>query len=71
MTTTTDFSVATPALQAPFAERITALREAIAQRTTYRKTVRELQELSNRDLADLGIHRSAIKSIAYEAAYQK
>jgi uncharacterized protein YjiS (DUF1127 family) len=71
MTTTTDFSVATPALQSPFAERITALREAIAQRTTYRKTVRELQELSNRDLADLGIHRSAIKSIAYEAAYQK
>ena len=71
MTTATDFSVATHALQAPFAERITALRETIAKRRTYRKTVRESQGLSNRDLADLGIHRSAIKYIAYEAAYQK
>ena len=71
MTTTTDFSVATHGLQVPFAERITALRETITKRRTYRKTVRELQGLSNRDLADLGIHRSAIKSIAYEAAYQK
>ena len=71
MTTITDFSVAPPARQASFAERITTLREIIAKRTTYRKTVHELQGLSNRDLADLGIHRSAIKSIAYEAAYQK
>jgi len=71
MTTTTDFSVATHGLQSPFAERITALRETITKRRTYRKTVRELQGLSNRDLADLGIHRSAIKYIAYEAAYQK
>ena len=71
MTTITDFSVASPARQASLVERITALREVIEKRTTYRKTVHELQGLSNRDLADLGIHRSAIKSIAYEAAYQK
>jgi len=35
----------------------------------YRETVRELNNLNNRELADLGIGRSAIKSIALEAAY--
>jgi len=37
----------------------------------YRTTVNELSQLSGRDLADLGIHRSAIRSIAHEAAYGK
>lgn len=40
-----------------------------AKRKVYRTTVHELSALSNRDLADLGIHRSAIKSLALEAAY--
>lgn len=35
----------------------------------YRETVRELDVLSDRDLADLGIHRSQIGTIASEAAY--
>ena len=34
-----------------------------------RKTIRELSALSTRELDDLGIHRSMIKSIAIEAAY--
>lgn len=38
---------------------------------TYRVTLAELSQLSARDLADLGIHRSMIKSTAYEAAYGK
>jgi uncharacterized protein YjiS (DUF1127 family) len=37
----------------------------------YRQTIAELQSLNDRDLADLGIHRSAISSIATEAAYGK
>ena len=54
-------------------ERLTALRtdlsEKRAQRKIYRTTVRELGELSNRELADLGLSRGTIRSVAYEAAY--
>lgn len=35
----------------------------------YRETVRQLNALSDRDLADLGIHRSQIVAIASDAAY--
>lgn len=44
--------------------------EASKRRGVYNQTVRELNELSGRDLADLGIHRTEIKRIAYEAAYR-
>ena len=56
-------------------ERFAALREnfatARAQRKIYTTTVAELDALSNRDLADLGLNRSMINSIAFEAAYGK
>lgn len=42
-----------------------ALRHA--QRRVYRKTLEELAALSNRDLADLGLARSELRRIAYEA----
>lgn len=47
------------------------LREARQRYRVYRETVRELNTLSDRDLSDLGLHRSAIDSIAIEAAYGK
>lgn len=57
------------------AERIHAffvgLREARQRYRVYRETVRELNMLSDRDLNDLGLHRSTIDSIAIEAAYGK
>ena len=57
------------------AERFDTFRanfaEASAKRAVFRKTIHELDALSNRDLADLGIHRSTIKAVAYEAAYGK
>lgn len=37
--------------------------------SVYRQTVAELNALNDRDLADLGISRSSITSIATEAAY--
>ena len=41
-----------------------------AQRAkVYRTTFNELDALSARELADLGILRSEIKRVAYEAAY--
>lgn len=41
-----------------------------ARRDAYSRTLRELQSCSNRDLADLGIHRSEIPRIATQAAHQ-
>jgi uncharacterized protein YjiS (DUF1127 family) len=71
MTTVSDFSVSTHSLRTIFAERFNTLRKQMAKRATYRATVTELNSLSGSDLADLGIHRSSIRSIAYEAAYIK
>ncbi len=55
------------------AQRFATLRAnfaaARAQRKIYTTTVVELENLSNRELADLGLNRSSIKSIAFEAAY--
>jgi uncharacterized protein YjiS (DUF1127 family) len=52
---------------------IAALRDTLAARyakyRTFRTTLAELQSLSKRDLADLGINESMIVSIAHEAAY--
>lgn len=44
--------------------------EARAKRAVYTQTVSELSNLSARELADLGIHRSMIRRIAYESAYK-
>ncbi len=46
------------------------LAERSEKRRVYRTTFNELNALSSRDLADLGINRTQIKSIAYEAAYK-
>ena len=48
---------------------IEAARARCAQYRVYRKTLSELGELSNRELADLGLNRSMLKRIALEAAY--
>ena len=54
-----------------FAEFRAATAERIQKDRLYRRTVSELGSLSGRDLADLGIARSQIKAIAWEAAYGK
>ncbi|CUX80619.1 MAG: protein with domain of unknown function DUF1127 [Roseibaca calidilacus] len=46
------------------------LQTVMQQRAVYARTVQELQALSNRELADLGIHRSEIPRIAAEAAFK-
>lgn len=45
-----------------------SFRQAIARRKTFRRTVAELSLLSDRSLHDLGIPRSSIKGLAWEAA---
>ena len=55
-------------LKARFQQLRNALEERAKRRAVYSRTVRELQALSDRDLADLGFHRSEIPRIAQEAA---
>ncbi|SFR35847.1 protein of unknown function [Yoonia tamlensis] len=58
-----------------FAARFAAFRAEVANKIAankvYSTTYNELQSLTNRDLADLGLGRSDIKRIALEAAYGK
>ncbi len=44
-------------------------RAAAARRAVYRQTVRELEALTDRDLADLGISRTDIGDLAWQNAY--
>ncbi|CUH52234.1 DUF1127 domain-containing protein [Shimia marina] len=42
--------------------------ERVRKHRVYRETVSELSALSNRELADLGLHRSMIRRLALEAS---
>lgn len=44
------------------------LSARLAQYRTYRRTLNELAALSDRDLADVGLHRSMIHDVARDAA---
>lgn len=48
---------------------IARVRQGVADYRLYLSTVAELAELSDRDLSDLGIHRSMIRDIARQAVY--
>ncbi len=56
-------------------DRLLVLRDAavtaLQQRRIYARTVAELNGLSDRELADLGISRMSIPDISHEAAYGK
>lgn len=45
------------------------LRLSMVRRAVYRQTLAELSALSDRELNDLGLHRSCLRSVAEEAAY--
>jgi len=46
-------------------------KDAWARYSLYSTTLNELRDLSDRELADLGLARSNLRSIAYETAYGK
>ncbi|NVO54564.1 DUF1127 domain-containing protein [Rhodobacteraceae bacterium B1Z28] len=60
------------ALKSAHAGGLSTLIEAAKARfdryRMYRQTVNELSTLSNRELADLGLHRSMIRRVALQAA---
>jgi uncharacterized protein YjiS (DUF1127 family) len=62
-------------IQSSVLSRISAatsgIMAALRKRQIYLTTMRELNGLSDRDLSDLGIHRSMLNEIAREAAYGK
>lgn len=50
--------------------RFGSLRARYARYRLYRRTLNELSALGDRDLADLGLHRSMLRRAAYQAAYE-
>ncbi len=58
-----------PALADRIRATIDTIRAARAKRAVYLRTMRELEALSDRDLADLGISRLSIEDLAWKHAY--
>lgn len=50
---------------------ITKLKLWLAKRQMYKHTYRELSSLNNHELRDLGLDRSMLHNVAFEAAYGK
>ncbi|MDO5658669.1 MAG: DUF1127 domain-containing protein [Paracoccus sp. (in: a-proteobacteria)] len=48
---------------------VARIRDNMARRALYRRTVSELRNLSDRELNDLGLSRSMITRVAHEAAW--
>ncbi len=71
MTVLTETFSASTSLTERFAAIRAQIADHVAKRKIYKTTISELESLSSRDLADLGIAATMIKEIAYEAAYGK
>ncbi|ETW12677.1 hypothetical protein ATO8_11684 [Roseivivax marinus] len=69
MATLTTTTATTGTLGARATSFVEAWRARSAQRRVYRETYRELSRLTGAELADLGLHRSQLKSIAWQAAH--
>ena len=50
-------------------ETLFGMFSAATKYRQYRKTISELSDLTHRELDDLGLSRSSIKSVAMEAVY--
>lgn len=66
-----DLNIAEGGIFARLNAGIAKLGLSLARRRLFRQTMRELGALSDRELSDLGISRTMVRSLAYEAAYGK
>jgi uncharacterized protein YjiS (DUF1127 family) len=66
-TTTTNIAPAAPAARG-LRGFIAGIKTGMARHAVYRKTYKELADLTDRDLSDIGISRADISRIATEAA---
>lgn len=57
-------------LNTRIATMLTNFREHRTRRKVYLRTFRELAALTDRELSDLGLGRSEIRRVAYQAAYE-
>ena len=62
-------SAAVPVHGGALSRMVAGLTERYTRYVAYRKCLGELAALSDRELRDLGLHRSMIRSLAYEGAY--
>ena len=58
-----------PVFARPFGFDLADLARSFADWRLYRKTLSELEAMTDRDLADIGVSRLSIRDIAREAAY--
>lgn len=66
---TQNTSIARAGLVQRLGHMIAAWKQSYAEYRVYRKTLSELQALTDRELADLGLSRSEIRRVSYHAAY--
>ncbi|MCF2870190.1 DUF1127 domain-containing protein [Octadecabacter sp. G9-8] len=69
MAHTSDFRSVGFSIVPRIAEYRAAFAKGIEQYKTYRRTLAELEGLTSRELADIGLNPHALKDIAYESAY--
>ena len=50
---------------------MTKLKIWLARRKIYRQTFKELNQLTDYELSDLGLNRGTVYDVAHEAAYGK
>ena len=70
MTTQAQIIANAPRDASHLAKLVSVFRGRYARWTLYRHTLSAMAGLSNRELADLGLHRSQLKRVAYMAVYQ-
>jgi len=56
-------------LQRELHQWLLSVRQRMEARSFYRRTLRELSDMSGRELADLGLHRSEIRRVAFDSVY--
>ena len=64
-----DMTISPAVRNGRFAALFNTIVERAAQYRLYRKTLDELRALGDRELADLGLNRSMLRSVAYKSAY--